>query len=362
MTINFILPGAGNNPCGGYKVVYEYANGLVRRGHMVRVIHAPHRLPVDSPWRIARGRGIYYARLVGVDKGYRPDKWFDIDPAVELMWLHSLHVRRIPSADAVIATSWESAEWVVGYPPQCGKKFYLVQHFEALFPCADIERVIETWRAPIKKIVISEWLRQKAHELGETAQYIPNGLDFDRFRLDVSIEERDPQTAMMLFHRDDWKGSEQGIKALKIVKEKEPEFKAWLFGVPQRPADLPDWIQYHRKPTQDQLRRLYNQAALFVSPSWLEGWGLPPCEAAQCGCALALTDIGGHREYGIANQTALLSPVRDPKALAANILLLINDRQLRIRLANSAHQYIQQFTWDRAVDAFEAVLSGTDEP
>jgi hypothetical protein len=52
----------------------------------------------------------------------------------------------------------------------------------------------------------------------------------------------------------------------------------------------------------------------------------------------------------------LLSPPKDPDALAANVLRLLEDRELRLRLAHQGHEHVQQFTWDRAVTSFESVL------
>ena len=75
------------------------------------------------------------------------------------------------------------------------------------------------------------------------------------------------------------------------------------------------------------------------------------------GAALVATDIGGHREYACHEKTALLSPPKEPEILAENILRLIRDRNLRILLAKQGNDYIQQFTWKRAVDQFEALVS-----
>lgn len=49
------------------------------------------------------------------------------------------------------------------------------------------------------------------------------------------------------------------------------------------------------KVSQDYLPYLYSAAACFVFPSFGEGFGLPPCEAMQCECPLALSDIPAHR-------------------------------------------------------------------
>jgi glycosyltransferase involved in cell wall biosynthesis len=87
-----------------------------------------------------------------------------------------------------------------------------------------------------------------------------------------------------------------------------------------------------------------------------EGWPLPPAEAMMSGCALAATDIGGHREYAVPGDTALLSPPSNPTALAANLIRLVEDDALRVRLARSGLAGVQRFTWTRAVGAFEEVL------
>jgi glycosyltransferase involved in cell wall biosynthesis len=352
-----VLPFSGHQPVGGFKVVYEYANGLVRKGHQVSIYHSPYRkIDEHSQTRLMRQLLVYAAKACGLSGGFLPGRWFNLDPGVRANWIPSLHHRWLSAADAVVATSWETAEWVNGYPAVMGKKYYLIQHQESTFPGADPERAMATWKMPLRKIVISQWLRDIAEELGEHSAYIPNGLDFSTFDLDIPIEGRDSRRLLMLYHHHDWKGSRDGLAAICRAKQEEPEIKVTLFGMPDRPADLPEWISYEQNPLQNRLRQLYNEAAIFIGPSLAEGWPLPPAEAAQCGAALCLTDIGGHREYGIVGETALFSPPRTPDSLASNILTLVRDNEQRIRLARQMHDFIRQFTWNRAVTSFERCL------
>jgi glycosyltransferase involved in cell wall biosynthesis len=260
----------------------------------------------------------------------------------------------IPKGDVVIATAWPTAEWISQYSTDKGKRFYLIQHLETWY--GSEEEVYATWKAPLKKIVIANWLLDVAKDLGEEAVYIPNGLSADEFRLDTPPKGRDPKRIMMLYHNVDWKGSADGIEALLMAKMEEPEIRAILFGVPARPAFLPNWIDYYQKPERHLLRELYNQAAIFVAPSWTEGWGLPPSEAMLCGAALVATDIGGHREFAFQEDTALISPAKEPRRLADNILRLVRDPEMRVRLATRGHEYIQQFTWERATEKLESTL------
>jgi glycosyltransferase involved in cell wall biosynthesis len=339
-------------------MLFEYANRLTARGHEVTIVQAPSGvLERDRSLRrtIRRGGG-FIGRWLGLRGGHKPGAWFQVDPKVRMRWVPSLHPRWVPDSDAVVAGAWGPAEWVSEYPDEKGTKFYLIQAQESIFPEVDPVRVVNTWRLPLQKIVIARWLQDIAITLGESAVYIPCGLDFDVFGLDTPISERSPWQLIMLYHKWNGKGSREGLEAVRTVQQEVPQLRLTLFGVPERPKGLPEWSSYWQKPHRNQLRQLYNEAAIFVGPSWSEGWGLPGSEAAQCGAALCVTDNGGHREYAIQGRTALLSPPKDPEALAANIKRLIDDSKLRIGLAMQGHRHVQQFTWDRAVSAFEQVL------
>lgn len=353
LKITFVLPGQSGVPVGGPKVVYEYANCLSRKGHQVTVVHPARGCSREMHLDDYVKNGIRYLQVL-MGKDFRPDRWFQVDPNVRLLCVPGLSEKWIPKGDVVIATAWLTAEWVSHYSADKGRGFYLLQHLETW--SGSEEKVYATWKAPLKKIVIAHWLFDIAKSLGEEAIYIPNGLNTDEFQMDVPPEERDPKRIIMLYHNADWKGSADGIEALSMVRTVEPGIRAVLFGVPARPASLPEWVDYYQQPERHLLRALYNQAAIFVAPSWAEGWGLPPSEAMLCGAALVATDIGGHREFAFQEDTALLSPAKEPQRLADNILRLVHDSTLRMRLAMRGHEYIRQFTWELATKKLESTL------
>jgi glycosyltransferase involved in cell wall biosynthesis len=186
---------------------------------------------------------------------------------------------------------------------------------------------------------------------------VHNGLDFERFKVTNALDSRDPNNILMSYHQHiQWKGSADGIAAFELARKQEPGIKLTLFGTAPTPDDLPFGVAYHQNPPQDRLRDLYNQASIFISPSWTEGFSLPPAEALQCGAALVLTCIPGRSAYAWHECTALLSPVKNPEAMAANILRLVRDPDLRLRLARDGHNKIQEFTWERAGSSLEMIL------
>ena len=350
--ITFILPGSSGAPAGGPRIVYEYANRLARRGYGVTVVHSPITR-IDPDMKMLGKALIRYPQRL-IDRSFRPDAWLDVEPSVCIRWTPTLHERFIPDADIVIATAWKTAEWVARYPARKGKKFYFIQHFEDWDSPAD--RVRATWKLPLCKIVIAKWLQDIAAEMGAQAAIVPNAIDTDRFCCDVPIGQRKSSQVAMLYHNHAWKGSADGLAALRIVKQRIPDLTVELFGVPVQPQGLPGWIQYHRNPPQQKLREIYNRAAIYLAPSWAEGWGLTAMEAAACGAALVLTDIGGFCEFAEHEVNALLSPIKEPEALAGNVIRMIEDADLRMELATAGTAKIAKFNWNRSVDLFETAL------
>jgi glycosyltransferase involved in cell wall biosynthesis len=351
-SINFILPGPSPYPVGGTKVVYEYANQLTKRGYQVQIIHPASMRDDTIVWKNIADIPHFISRYF--NKSFAPNSWFPLDPRVRTLWCLSLEEKYVPPADVVIATGWQTANHVAGYGLDKGKKFYLIQHQEIW--AGSHQKVMDTWKFPLHKLVIAKWLGQIATELGESSSYVPNGLDFNAFGVDLAPEDRQAHSVFMLFHDQQWKGSNDGIKALELAKNAFPELTATLFGIPNRPTHLPSWINYVQNPAQSELRALYNNHAIFVSPSWAEGWGLPPCEAMMSGAALVATSIGGHLEYAHHEKTALLCEVKNPLALAEALKQLLADPHKRILLAKNGHAHIQQFTWEAATDRLEQFL------
>jgi glycosyltransferase involved in cell wall biosynthesis len=283
-------------------------------------------------------------------------KWFRISPEVRLLIIPNLKEEYIPYGDVIVATAWQTAEQVNGYDQDKGRKYYLIQHYEHW--SGEEKRVKATFRFPLKKIVVSKWVNEIIEEIGEkNTTHIPNGLDFNHFKIINPLEDRDPKRVGMLYSRIDWKGSKDGITALNLVKQQIPDLQAVFFGVSGKGKDVPQWVEYHQDPKPNELLNIYNSCSIYLCPSWYEGWYLPGAEAMACGCALATTDCLGIRDYAIHEKTALMSQPKNPEKLAQNIIRLIRDKHLRFNLAQNGHEFIQKFTCEKAVNLFQKVIS-----
>ena len=361
-SICFLTGGVDRHPIGGYKVIYEYANRLVAKGWdvtssypMVQRGNTYPMLLLKHPTAVLALWQYYKSFRHGDESG---GSWFPLDGRVKKIYplqnSPSL-ARRFQSGTRFIATYFPTVFDLNRFAIPTTCKFNLIQDFEAWFGWTD-EDVYKTYRYPMTKIAISNWLADKVSDAGSKAVVVPNGLDFTYFKMTNEIEDRKPMEIAMLWHVDDRKRTEDAVAALRIVQGRYPNLHVAAFGSQPKPSQLPVWITYYHRPDKETHNRIYNNAAIFVASSEQEGWGLTPCEAMICGAAVACTDIGGYRMFANDGETALMSRVRCPEDLADNICRLIEDDKLRCRIASKAHENIKQFTWERSFAKFESAL------
>src|SRR5829696_758688 len=125
LRITFVMAHAGMS--GGVRVVVSLADCLHRMGHRVVVMSTP--LPRQT-WR-ARLKP-----LVGSGDRQRQktaQSYFE-GLAVEHRVLdraRAVEPSDVPDADVIVATWWETAEWVDAMPAAKGEKIYFIQGYEA---------------------------------------------------------------------------------------------------------------------------------------------------------------------------------------------------------------------------------------
>lgn len=279
---------------------------------------------------------------------------------VRILWVPTLATWFVPNADIVIATAWTTAESALKLPASHGQKYYFVQDYEYFMTAepAVHERMAATYRAPFRNLVISPACRDMVVESGGTVHAIvPNGLDMELYQLFRPID--DPERMLIGFpsRSEPFKRTEDAIEALTLFRSRNPdsEFKFWTFGG-TKPAGLPDWIEFHQRPSDQSLVDLYNRTSIFVVPSCYEGWGLPGSEAMCCGAALVSTDNGGVNAYATDKVTALLSAPLMPELLAENIEKLVQDKNLRVSISQCGFEAVTKMTWTKSNEAFNNAI------
>lgn len=348
--VMFLMPAVAHRPTGGFKVIYEYANRLCNAGYDVTCCYT-----VTPPTPYVKNADFFTVLIKHIGKVllncYTCRRWFNLDEKVHEIHVWNFEQKNVPYADIYIATAVRTSYFLDKYKidDKKQKKLYFVQGYEN-WGCPD-SFVDESYKLNLNKIVISDWLLDKVQSQNEKAILCYNGFDFNYFKQLVSPEERNPNIIAILYHEDEVKRFQDAIEALKIVKKEIPELQVNIFGQYRNPK-LPDWFTYYRRPDKETHNKLLNEASIFVYASREEGFCLPPAESMICGCAVCGTDIPGI-PYQKNEITTLSSEPMNPKALADNILRLIRNRDLRLKIAHAGHEYIcANYDWEKSVEIF----------
>jgi glycosyltransferase involved in cell wall biosynthesis len=158
------------------------------------------------------------------------------------------------------------------------------------------------------------------------------------------------------------KGIRDLLNAVPMVLQQAPETRFVLVGGYGSGQDVErDWLPPALNHIRSQLHftgwlgptetaHWYDAADLLAVPSWYEPFGMVILEGMLHGLAITATAVGGPAEILTHQQTGLLVPPKDPRALAHALLRLIHDADTRRRIAHAAATEVRRtWLWPRIV-------------
>ena len=158
----------------------------------------------------------------------------------------------------------------------------------------------------------------------------------------LSVGALEPRKAPELLAAAHRRARSAGLKA-----------ELWFAGE-GRIAVAGDGIRTLGTPDDADLASLYSGALALVMPSWLEGFGLPPLEAAACETPSIVSDLPVYDETLGANVVRVARG--DEVALAGALLRMERAPEARAELAKAAHHAVAPLTWARTARETHAVL------
>lgn len=354
MRITIVLP--VSDLSGGNRVVSIYAERLGKRGHTVTVVSRPQRIPTRIEQLKAVLKRRPFPRRVAFGQSH-------IDRVAGITYKRIDSVRPIvaddlPDADVVIATWWETAEWVNALPKSKGAKVFFVQHFE-VHPPQPVARVEAVWRLPMQKIVIAQWLGTlAAQRFGDpTSILVPNAVDAEQFFAPPRGKQPIPTVGMM-YAQTPFKGCAHSIKAVNLARKKVDNLRMIAFGnqAATMQLSLPLNTDYFIRPAQDKIRDIYAKADVWLVGSRSEGFGLPILEAMACRTPVIGTPTGAAPEL-LTPGGGQLVPMDSIQAMADAIVRIVTQPEPAWKtMSDIAYATATKYTWDDATQAFEIAL------
>ncbi len=354
MRITFIQPTVDMS--GGTRVVAIYAKLLAQMGHDVLVVSPPPK-PVSLAGRARswiKGRG-WPKNLVslpshfdGSDVYHRTlDRWRPVGE--DDVW----------DADVVIATWWETAEWVKRFAPPKGVKVYFIQGHE-VFSYLPVERCRATYRLPFHKIVVSQCLKtvMSTHYSDNGVDVVPNSVDRTQFFAPIRGKQAIP-TVGFLYSPGELKGVAVALEALRRVRRRVPELRSLSFGIhaPSPELGLPHGTEFFLLPPQAEIRLVYSRCDVWVTASRSEGFNLPALEAMACRTPVVATRTGWPEEAVKTGINGVLVDIDDVDGVANGIewVLSRSDEQWR-GLSSNAYSTSTVGSWQASARLFEEAL------
>lgn len=132
--------------------------------------------------------------------------------------------------------------------------------------------------------------------------------------------------------------------------------RGWKTRVPAAEPGV-EWLGF---VSDQDLARLYREAALFIYPSFYEGFGLPVVEAMAAGTPVVTSDRGAIPE--VAGDAALYADPARPGEIAQAGARLLADRELWGRISRKGTARARLFSWEKTARETWDVYEGIPSP
>lgn len=107
------------------------------------------------------------------------------------------------------------------------------------------------------------------------------------------------------------------------------------------------------QPEEETLIEYYQKADFLLFTSWYEGVGMPPLEAMACHTAVIATKCGGVDESAIHEFNCLLADPGDVGNLVKHAEALMNNPELRERLAGNGRKTAVNYRYKQIIPLLE---------
>lgn len=184
---------------------------------------------------------------------------------------------------------------------------------------------------------------------GDSVRYLPNFVRIEEFGAPPRRDERASTRVEILFVG--WLVAEKGVVELLEAFSSLPRARLTLAG-PADPAFLArlepqtralgDALRVLPSQPKPEIRRLYEEADVFVLPTWREGFPNVVLEAMAAGLPIVATPVGAIPDAVRDGREGLLVPPREPAALGTALRRLVEDRELRLALGRHARERVEE--------------------
>lgn len=209
------------------------------------------------------------------------------------------------------------------------------------------------------------------------ARVIPNGIDTGVYRPGLAPIRhlRDDHVNILFVGRlEKRKGLGDLLRAFRFMQPRVPKTRLIIVGDGALRGRVESYVSRHRLPNvvlagyvpESVKPRYYNSADIFCAPATgAESFGIVLLEAMASGLPVVASEIPGYMTVLEPGRDSLTVAPKSWRELAATLVILARDAELRARLGDYALRKAQRYSWEsvvtevldvynEAIDAFAA--------
>jgi glycosyltransferase involved in cell wall biosynthesis len=201
-----------------------------------------------------------------------------------------------------------------------------------------------------------DYPRQKIYPIGAGAS-----LQFDQKNL-IKVERYSREN--ILFVGRNWvrKGGPLLYQAFLLLKARMPHATLTIVGPDEAPVSgdgiiYEGFLRKHKYFECRRLKKLFEKASLFCTPSVCETWGLVYVEAAASGLPIVGTNEWAMPDIVINGKTGILCQERSPQALAEAMVNILSSPSTALDMGLAATNHVRDvLDWPNVVDRMMAAI------
>jgi glycosyltransferase involved in cell wall biosynthesis len=210
-------------------------------------------------------------------------------------------------------------------------------------------------------VVPSGFLHAIFEKYGVAATIVPNVVNLEAFR---PAEQAPPAPHLLITRNlEPIYDIETALRAFSSVVQRHRDARLTVAGSgPDRgklerlagELGIAHSVRFTGTLENSELPALYREASVVLNSSLVDNFPISLLEAMASGVPIVTTRVGGIPYLVEDETTALLVPPRDPAAMAAAVLRVIEDGALASRLHTAGLEAVQRYAWPRVrADLFE---------
>jgi len=355
--------------------VYHLATSLTSGGTEVHVVTKDH--PGEPDYE--ESEGVHVHRVVNYPPDIPQEDW--------VPWTLQFNVALLEKAVSLVndldnVNVIHAHDWLVAHAAASLKHAYRIPMVATIHateygrhqghlpgPMNKLIHQIEWWLTfeSVRTICCSRYMKEQITDIfqlpPDKVKIIPNGIDAESFRKDVSVDLLrnkyiDPGDKLVFFvgRLVYEKGVQTVIEAMPRILDKIPNITFVVAGSGPHLNQLKSLVgefglekkvKFTGHIGSDDLSAFYRCADLTVVPSLYEPFGMVVLESMAMNTPTIVADTGGLSEIVVHEETGLKFDPGNPDSLADAMLRILTDDELSRRLTDDARAYMgEQYSWD----------------